>query len=469
MKNTDQNILKSSRSAKSGSALLTAIIFSFVIGALAVTFLKLASSEYRAAVRSTLYASSLNLAESGIEMGVAALADGTATKSSTYSPSAATKYLVDQGFSGDVKYVILKADEERPVIFAEGVISGHAAGDVVKQVRVELSTDSNAFEKGFSTRDGIEFKGDNVLVDSYNSNYGGYDESLDASAPFDYGVKGKNKNDDVYVASNSIKVGETAIDQGNADVYGYVQSDSIDSIKIGKNGMVTTYGDGNHDSSRVLGDFYADFPSPAQPSGTYDATYSKIKSSATITGSANADTPTFYDISEIDIGGGDELIIDGHVVFVMSGKLKTSGGSTITINPKGSLAIYTASNVDIGGNGVVNKDLIPSAFSLYGTANTVVDGDKIKSGQEIKIAGNGKLAAAIYAPAADLTLNGGGSSGAVYGGVVAFSAEVTGGSSFHFDEALRELDYGKRTYIVESWLEMTGATVASTPIDLSKY
>lgn len=46
------------------------------------------------------------------------------------------------------------------------------------------------------------------------------------------------------------------------------------------------------------------------------------------------------------------------------------------------------------------------------------------------------------------------------GGVVAFTAKVTGGSSFHFDEALREEVRGGGIYSIDSWLEMTGETVA---------
>ena len=60
----------------SGSALLTAVLFAFVVGALSLTYLRMASFEYRSAMRSSLYASSLNLAESGVEMAIAELNAG---------------------------------------------------------------------------------------------------------------------------------------------------------------------------------------------------------------------------------------------------------------------------------------------------------------------------------------------------------------------------------------------------------
>ena len=106
---------KTSQTRQRGSALITAVIFSFIIGALAVTFLKLATSEYRASVRSTLYASSLNLAESGVEIGINALNSKT-TSGSTWSKTV-TKFLDDGIYEGDVKLVIFRATSRTPTVF----------------------------------------------------------------------------------------------------------------------------------------------------------------------------------------------------------------------------------------------------------------------------------------------------------------------------------------------------------------
>ena len=93
--------------------------------------------------------------------------------------------------------------------------------------------------------------------------------------------------------------------------------------------------------------------------------------------------------------------------------------------------------------------------------------DGAEAGQDIKVAGNGQLSANVYAPNAAVILNGGGKNGVVFGGIVAFSATITGGQSFHFDEALREIIDGDDTYSVESWMEMTGETADNTPVDLT--
>lgn len=462
-----------SRSRNRGSALITSVIFSFVIGALAVSFLKLATYEYSSAIRASLYSSSLNLAESGVEFAIEALASGS-VNSSTWTKSE-NDFLVDRGFTGDVKVVVLNARSASPTIYAEGVIRGHRSGDVTKQVKVELSTGFYPFQMGFSALNGISFSGNNVLLDSYHSKFGRYGETINILSDLPDGFVpylNENRSDGIFVASDLINtIGGTAVDQGNADIYGWVTVSDGSNVNIGPRGVVTTYSNGDHDASRVLSNFYADFPVEAHPSGSYNTSHSRISGTTTISGSSNPDAPTYYDVSGISLSGNASTIltVSGHAVLVLSGDISVTGNASINIASDSSLKIYTQDDVDIGGNGIVNTDMVPSDVYIYGTAAETLDGDHAVSSQSIKIHGNGQLASVVYAPNADVTLNGGGSNGQVMGGVVAFTASVTGGSSFHFDEALREVIMGGGQYTIDSWLEMTGETVASKRQDLSAY
>ncbi|WP_269523843.1 DUF7305 domain-containing protein [Coraliomargarita parva] len=494
------------RHSNSGSALITAVIFSFIIGMLAVTFLKLATHEYRAAVRSTLYSSSFNLAESGVELGVEALADNE-PDSSTWSKSV-SNYLVDRGFVGDVRLVIFDALTLDPTIYAEGTISGHDAGAVTKQVKAKLNAGFYPYEKGFSARNGIVLTGNNVMLDSYNSNYGAYGESTNLDAPDGYGVAGLNKNDIVTVASDTVNaVDEGGVDQGNADVYGYVAVSPDSVVSIGPNGMVTSYDSETHDESRVSSDFYADFPPMYEPGGSYDdSSYTSINSSDLIVGTVdNEETEavetTQYSISEISLsGGGDTLVIKNNVTIIMTGDISVTGQGEIilggyfmdtTVNGEtvegggsyvgqdpvegasyvsGQLTIYTSEDITIGGGGVTNSSGIPSDFVVYGTAEETVASDgTISASQDISITGNGVLAATVYAPAADVDMSGGGNSGNVFGAVVGFTAKISGNSSFHFDEALMGTVVTNGTYTIKTWLEMTGTTASTKPLDLDPY
>lgn len=468
----------------SGSALLTAIIFAFVIGALSLTYLKLASYEHRAAVRSTLYASSLNLAESGVEMAIAKLNAGSVSGSPWTETAPNTGFLADAGFTGDVQYVIFDANTSSPVVYAEGLIHSTVMPVVKKQVKVGLSSGFQPFEKGFASRNGISFSGSNVTLDSYNSNYGPYDTEVNAEGTAaEYGTLEDgaymNRNDDIYVASAFLDgSGGVSVMVGNGTVYGYVQTDANSSAEVKNNGAVTTYdGDnaGENQPDRITSDFYADYPVTEHPSGFYPT--AKINGTTTITGSNDVDNPTYYDVSGISLTGKGGLTIAGHVVFVMSGDIKVNSKAGVVLDDSAnasefddedqgsSLTIYTANDVNIGGGGVTNGGGVASDFAVIGTAE--MDGSD--AGQSIKIAGNGVLAASVYAPNGDVELKGGGNTGNVYGGVVALTATVVGGGEFHFDEALRDNIEGGGKYAVTSWLEMTSETDESTPIDIASY
>ena len=133
-----------------------------------------------------------------------------------------------------------------------------------------------------------------------------------------------------------------------------------------------------------------------------------------------------------------------------------------------SAKIYTADDVSISGQGVTNGTGVASNFMIYGTAADSFDrsGDEVAA-QSISVSGNGVLSAAVYAPNADVTVKGGGNSGQIYGGVVGFTATMNGNGAFHFDEALKDIQFGGGNYTILSWLEMNGETDNSKRKDLA--
>ncbi len=442
-------------SRKRGSALISAIIFSAIASILLVSYVSLANMEHRNSMRSYLYSSSLNLAEAGIEYGVNALVDGNAANHTEWVDSA-TNLFTDGRFGGNVKVVILDASSSSPTIYAEGRMTGHPAGDVIKQLRAELSSGFQPFEHGFATRNGISFSGSNVFLDSYNSKYGAYGASLlGSSAPSGYGYLGRNINDDISVATEGL------LAQQNGTVYGLVEVADPSGLSL-NNGEVKEYG-GSHDPSRIEYDFYADFPVQSPPT-TGVTKISNISNTTTLT------TGT-YEVSAISLSGnGKNLSISGDVTLIVTGDVSFTGKSYLSVPNGSQLTMYADGDVSIGGNGLINGSGVPEDVFIYGTQDAVKDASGSESaGQTIKIAGNGVLSAAVYAPGADLELKGGGSSGDVFGAAVGYTAVVTGGSSFHFDEALRDIVEGGGSYTIESWLEMTSVSVASTPIDMSAY
>lgn len=118
--------------------------------------------------------------------------------------------------------------------------------------------------------------------------------------------------------------------------------------------------------------------------------------------------------------------------------------------------MYASCDVSIAGRGIANAN-DPMNFQFWSTKAAGSAGS-----QSVSFSGNGQLSAVVYAPNADVSMNGGGSSGSVYGAVVADTINVTGGSAFHYDEALSDMTDGNPCGIA-------GSTELTSSADRSLY
>ena len=149
-----------------------------------------------------------------------------------------------------------------------------------------------------------------------------------------------------------------------------------------------------------------------------------------------------YNIS----GLNGSLIIqsNANVNLLVTGNINITGHDGIEIEPGGSLNLYMSGAVaKLAGNGVANEGGNATNFVYWGST----------SNSEISINGNGTFSGIIYAPQADLTLNGGGSGiDDVSGASVSKTARLNGNFQFHYDENLGNL-FKNRPFIVTSWNE----------------
>ncbi len=432
-------------SRQCGSALLTALIFSFVVFTLMGSYLYMTSSEYRLSTRSYLYGASFNLAEGGIELALNALnqndssgwGTGTDAEGDTYWARAYQGYDLGGNITGDIRVVILKATSPAPEIFTEGLAEGHITGDVSKQLRAQLASGFFPFLNGFNSKQGIILSGNNVTFDSYDSRNGNYG----------YG----NIHSEITVAT--ISVASSAIDVGNADIYGYVATGG-GQPDVGPNGSITTYSDvGVVDQSRITTDFYAEFPDVTAP--TFNSPLTSLPTSGTITGGD-------YLVSDWSMSGKSSLAITGDTRIVVTGDMSMSGKASVEISSGATVQIYVNGDADLSGNGILNHSQKPEQLLIFGTNTTA-------GGQTIKISGNGYLAAAVYAPNATVELKGGGSSGRVYGAVAGYDAKLTGNSHFSYDEALAEYNLGGSGYAVDEWVELVGVSLTTMQMNMADY
>jgi hypothetical protein len=87
----------------------------------------------------------------------------------------------------------------------------------------------------------------------------------------------------------------------------------------------------------------------------------------------------------------------------------------------------------------------PTKLIVYGMSTT---------SQNITVGGNGNLAAAVYAPHADATFNGGGSSGCFAGAMVADRITVNGqGYRVRYPEEMNNMS-SSSTYQISGWREL---------------
>lgn len=200
----------------------------------------------------------------------------------------------------------------------------------------------------------------------------------------------------------------------------------------GKKAVTTTY----YDYVAITGYTYETTTYTYNTVTTNSTTVTKNYSMVTDSGN--------YQLSSLEMNGHEELLVRGDTVLYITGEFSMSGNTAVTILPGASLRIYVAGDVSLSGNGILNLNEDATKFALYG----------LPSCTEIDISGNAEFTGTIYAPQADLDLNGSGVT--VYdvvGAVVAKTAKFNGNFQFHYDERLGRVG-GKAQFRVAYWSEI---------------
>ena len=159
--------------------------------------------------------------------------------------------------------------------------------------------------------------------------------------------------------------------------------------------------------------------------------------------------------SGIALSGSQTLTIAGdpngsptYIEIYVTGDISVAGNSQIILGDGVQAKIYFQGNVDIGGKGMLNPANQPADLLLYGVKPT---GDVVP---HVKLGGNGQITAAVYAPDCNVTVNGGGNSGHVFGSIVGKTVTMTGVTNLHYDEALAGSGL-INNYEIVSWVEDT--------------
>lgn len=306
--------------------------------------------------------------------------------------------------------------------------------------RVECYLKNNAqFPAGMVAKRTIDMNGNNVTTDSYDST----DPSKSTNGLYDFAKRQPNGD----IASNDTVTNTVDVLLGNADIYGQVMVSPSGSVTMGPNGSIgptLVEGDRATTVAQALTngwlrtDFQVDVPDVILPTGA--ASWPALPASGPIT--AGDYKSTLINSSRTVTNGTVRIYLTGN-----SKSIQLTGNDAITIATGAKLILYTDGSVDIAGNGVVNNTGRPLNCQLYARNTT-----------SVKYSGNAAFNGIIYAPKAAMEIKGGGANGEVSGSIVADTIKMTGGTVFHYDEALRKTGPNS-LYNIATWrsLRNTGS------------
>ena len=425
--------------SKRGSIMIATVGVAIVAAAVMAGYLTMSHNEYKLSQRTLMLQSSMNLAEAGLEEGMDAInqddwSGWTAVGSDGYFKDVSSMAYADSRTAQMRIYV--EDYNDLPILVAEGRVISANGEEIFRQVRVDLER-SSLFANGLLAKRTINFSGNNVSVDAYDSNIGIWNATT-------------NRLDQGTVASLSVDNG--ALDVGNGDIWGYVATGG-GTPDVGSTGSIMGVGSTDRiDQSRISDSFYANLWDVSAPTGTsnginYTTDYTAL-ALGTVGTTGTDSNPEVYHISSLTMSGSDALDVTGPTVIIVDGDVSVTGLAEINVlAPDGSLEFYIGGDAMIAGNGVLNDALDPEAFQLWGTqANG--------GSQSISVKGNGDTAMVVYAPNADVTVVG---NGGVSGAVVGNTIDMTGNAEFHYDVNLEGFRSDGR-YSVERWRELRGAS-----------
>ncbi len=452
-----------------GSVLLVAMILSLVIAVSLGSYISLGRTNMTLSNRSFYANAAINLAETGLEQAMWSInkaVDGSASAWTGWTVSGNNAwrnfsgYSFDANSTGNVRvYVQNHTLGVAPVIIARSNITPFNSSSIEKWIMVRLSKRSQ-FANGLVAKNNLTFSGGNAVVDAYDSRLGTYNAALGGGL-FNRYERGSAGSASITVNSFSLS---------NSQIYGYgaIGTSDYSGLSVGPNGLVGAFGaaPGTIDYGRITTDFTTNFPDATGPTivGYNIGGITNANTLPRLLDFPAADGKYHYEVSAISLSGaatrtldilaGFDVVINVTAAAGSTG-VSVTGNASINVLTGSSLEMYVDCDVAIAGGGIANSN-DPESFYLRSTKAVGSAG-----AQDISISGNGQLSAVVYAPNSNVSMNGGGVSGHVYGSVIADNITVTGGSEFHYDEALSAVT-GGNPFGIASWNELTSASQRAT-------
>lgn len=414
------------------SVLIVSLLTCMTIGIVLASFLALVSSRHKLTVRSMAWNAAIPVSEAGIEDALTHLnvnvnnleKDGwqPATIGGQLVLEKQPKTLPDGSF---YRVAIHNAYSNNPVVYSQGFFPSHLRGEkyLSRTVRVDVTNAPNLFIRAITTQKSIKFGG-NVLVDSYNSDLGGYSTATNRNAGGNIATAGS---------------GPGVIDLQNSRISGTAQTGPQGTVITGPGGCLgdlawNTSGQNGVQPGSTNNNFNAAFYTNKPPSGPF-LTPTVVSSGVSNITQLGTD---YYQMPSLNLSKDTHpLVVNGKATLWVTGNLTVSGNGIIQLLPGASLTLYVGGVVSLGGEGVANGSGLPSQFTIVGLASCT----------NVTYGGKAVFIGGINAPQADVTMAG---TSTLFGAVIAKSFTSVGVSSVHYDEAMARA----RNLLVARWREL---------------
>jgi hypothetical protein len=308
---------------------------------------------------------------------------------------------------------------------------------------------------GFTAVSTIDFSGNNVVVDSFDSrdpyhsswqtnwNYRGSNYGMYPTNPFSLSLSAPDAATEPYWHKDTVVLSTTAsfMNLGNCAIYGFAAIPSSGTAAIDANSSV---GDvfwvpdyQGIQPGHLFTNMSAVFPDVAPPTNNFISLSHLVGANQPTFGNTNQGYFKFaYVITNTGYYRIDNQVRDSVYVKATNVVLYLPVGvnfnsnaqnTTIWLETNSDLSIYSGANIDTTGNMSINNiSQYAPAFNIFGLPGCT----------SIKLGGQPTITASIYAPEAALALSGGGSSYYhFFGSLLVQSLRLTGNMAFHYDEA----------------------------------
>jgi len=145
-------------------------------------------------------------------------------------------------------------------------------------------------------------------------------------------------------------------------------------------------------------------------------------------------------------GGGKNITLPAPPTQYYFSQVVLTGGAKLVINGAGQhVDIYIDNVLSVSGGGVVNSGAMPTQLGIWACGSPA-------NPAKWDLTGGSGSYYSLYAPNHDVAVSG---SSDLYGAIVAASLTASGGTQFHYDEALAQQPSDRVAILTGSWAQIS--------------